>query len=68
MDANKKNCAPMSQPTHCPAHEPTPVALNETPSPLPTSMGPTQIVDPVWGKYNNPAAVLNFVETHIVEL
>jgi hypothetical protein len=50
--------------------EPNPhsVALNETPSPMPAGMGPTQIVDPQWGKYNNPTSLLNFVETHIVEL
>ena len=67
MDANE-NSTPISQPTDRPAREPTPVALNETPSPQPTGIGPTQIVDPVWGKYNNPATVLNFVETQIVEL
>ena len=44
------------------------VALNETPSPIPSGPGPTQIVDPQWGKYNDPAKLLNFVETHIVEL
>jgi hypothetical protein len=67
MDANKDS-APMSRPADRPAREQTSVALDETPSPQPTGMGPTQIVDPVWGQHNNPATILNFVETHIVEL
>lgn len=44
------------------------IALDETPSAMPTQIGPTQIPDPVWGKYNDPAQILNLVETRIVEL
>jgi hypothetical protein len=57
MDANNKNSA-----------APGSVAFNESPAPMPTAMGPTQVPDPVWGKYNNPQSIVNWVETHIVEL
>jgi hypothetical protein len=57
MDVNNKNSS-----------DPGSVAFNETPSPMPTAMSPSQIVDPVWGQYNKPGAIVNWVETHIVEL
>jgi hypothetical protein len=44
------------------------VAFDETPSPMPADIEPTQIPCPTWGKYNNPRVILNLVETHIVEL
>ena len=52
------------------ASEPAPrsIAFDETPSPMPAGLGPTQIPDPVWGKHNDPLSILNIFETHIVEL
>jgi|HubBroStandDraft_5_1064220.scaffolds.fasta_scaffold466036_2 hypothetical protein len=44
------------------------IALTKAPSPMPTQMSATQIVDPVWGQYNDPASLLNFLETDNLEL
>ena len=60
----------LNSPGHAPASGPHAVraAYDEKPSLMPQMLSPTQILDPLWGKYNEAGVVLYFEETHIVEL